>query len=223
MKINVRILTLVLVIFVSSNSFAQYKYDIGIRVSSYEMETFQLEQRFHLDNPYSIVATIATGSRGSYNYSQTPVYSDSLVTASSNHYFARNTALKIGLQRKLGFLATDVFYAGATVGVGLENQMSRYYSETFSVQDTLLPYPHLPFGYSQGISSSENNTNTRAINASLGLSFGMDVPITKRFSINAEIGLAAMYNQSLDYSFTTINLLGTISGGLRYSFGKRAE
>ena len=221
MKSKISAVSLFIFIFVSSASFAQYKYDIGVRASSYDMEALQLEQRFHFDNPYSIVATIATGSRGSYNYSQTPVYSDSLVTTTSDYYSARNVCLKVGVQRKLSFFATDVFYAGAALGFGMEDQLSRNYSGTFSVHDSLAPYPHLLYGYDQEINASTTVINTRAINAQLALSFGMDVPITKRFLINVELGFAGIYQNSLNYPTSIITFRPSISGGLRYQFGKR--
>ena len=101
--------------------------------------------------------------------------------------------------------------------------MNRDYSKTFSVQNTLILSPNLPYRYGEGISSSENFTNSRGINASLGLSFGMDVPITKRLSINAEQALAGIYQQSFNYIMSFIHLQPTISGGLRYSFGKRPD
>lgn len=214
-------ISLLLFIFVSSSSFAQYKYDIGLRVSSYEMEQFQLEGRFHLDNPYSIVVTFATGSRGSGNSSQTPIYSDSLIDITNSYFSAMNSALKIGLQRKLGFLASDVFYAGATFGIGFEQQRSSHHTATYAVVDSMDLHPFLYYGYGEAISSSVNLTKSSAINAQLALSFGMDVPITKRFSINAEVSWATIFDKSPNYSTISMGFFPSVSGGLRYSFGKR--
>ncbi|MCJ8290690.1 MAG: hypothetical protein HRT58_13580 [Crocinitomicaceae bacterium] len=212
-------IALLLFIFVSSGSFAQYKYDIGLRVSSYELEAFQIEQRFHLDNPYTLTVALATGSRWNSYYSESHVYSDSLVDISSNYSSVRNNALKIGLQRKLGFLATDVFYAGVRMGIGFENHQNRSSSTTLVVHDSLIQYPDHVYGFGEEISSSQNITHQRVVNAQIGLSFGMDVPISKRFSINAELGLAGLYANGFSYS--TIRLIGSVSGGLRYQFGKR--
>lgn len=213
-------ISLIAFIFVTTGSFAQYKYDIGLRASSYDMERFQLEQRFHLDSPYSIVVTFASGSSSSGSYSQTPVYNDSLITISNFNYTIQNNALKVGVQRKLGFLATDVFYAGATLGIGYERGQNRSYSSTFSIGDSIVdPNPYM-YSWNE-ISSESFQNNTKALNAQLGLSVGMDVPISKRFSINAEIGLAGIFRNSFTYDYSIINLSGTVSGGLRYQFGAR--
>lgn len=221
MNFKSSILSLFLVIFLSSGSFAQYKYDIGLKVSSYELEQFQLEQRFHLDNPYSLVITYAIGSEWNSNYRESIVYNDSLVDITSDYSFRSNNVIKFGVQRKLGFLASDVFYAGATMGIGLENYLTSSYTATHSIQDSLNFFPYYQYGFSEEIGSTEFTANSRAINAQLALSFGMDVPISKRFSINAELGFAGIYSRSLNYSTAIIRLVPSISGGLRYQFGKK--
>ena len=217
---NIKRISLFIFIFASSGSFAQYKYDIGLRASSYDMERFQLEQRFHLDSPYSIVVTLSTGGKGYGSYSQTPIYNDSLVTISNSNYNIQNNALKVGVQRKLGFLATDVFYAGATLGVGFERGNSQYYSTTYSVGDSVVdPNPYM-YSWNE-INSASFTDRTKAINAQFGLCFGMDVPISKRLSVNAEIGFSGIFTNSFTYDYSTINLFGSVSGGLRYQFGAR--
>lgn len=220
---NIKIFTLFLFIFVSSGSFAQYKYDIGLKASSYEMERFQLEQRIHLNSPFSIVVTFATGSRGSGSYLQSSIYNDSLVDISNNFSNATNNTLKVGVQRKLGFLETDVFYVGATLGIGFEQQRDNFFTATYLVDDSSQIYPsaYSQIDYGNEISSSHIMNSTNAINAQLALSFGMDVPITKRFSINAEVACAALYRKSFNYQYTGIYFQPSFSGGLRYSFGKR--
>lgn len=223
MNFTKSIFTLSLILFVSSNSFAQYKYDIGLKASSYEMERFQLEGRLHLNNPYSIVVTLSNGSRGHGNYHVTPYYNDSLFDVSSNYSNANNTSLKIGVQRKLGFLATNVFYAGASVGFGFEQRNSFLHSATYSVGDSMPTMPPYNYIHWEEINSDDKLNRTKSINTQLALSFGMDVPITKRISINAEIGLAGIYQHSLDYPSSIITFHPNVSGGLRYSFGKREE
>lgn len=225
MKFKTNILTLILIIFVSSGSFAQYKYDIGLKASTYDMERFQLEGRFHLDNPYSIVVTLARGGRNNGYLSQTPFYNDSLFDVTQSNFNASNNTLKLGVQRKLGFLASDVFYAGATIGFGYEQQRTYYYTSTYSVHSDSTPSGS-PFLYSDvnEISSSNTSNNTSGINAQLGLSFGMDVPLTKRLSINAEIAFAGIYKRFSGsaeyYPLNIITFQPSLSGGLRYSFGK---
>lgn len=219
---NIKRISLIAFIFASSGSFAQYKYDIGLRASSYDMERFQLEQRFHLDSPYSIVVTFASGSRGDGSYSQTPIYNDSLITISHFNYTIQNNALKVGVQRKLSFLAGDVYYAGATLGIGYERGQNRLNSTTYSVGDSVVdPYPYM-YNWDE-INSTNVQKSTKAINAQLGLSFGMDVPISKRLSINAELGFSGILTNSLTHDYSTIELLGSVSGGLRYQFGEIAQ
>ena len=216
----IKTFSLFLFIFVTSGSFAQYKYDIGLKASTYEMERFQLEQRFHLNSPYSIVVTLATGSRGSGNQGLSSYYNDSIFDLSDSQFSATNNAIKIGVQRKLGFFAANVFYAGATIGMGFEQQTSRYSNATYSVGDSM-PNQN-PYLYEwEEINSMNELTNTSSVNGQLALSFGMDVPLSKRFSINAEMSIAGIYVSSKDYSFTTISMIGSFSGGLRYQFGKR--
>ena len=213
-------ISLLLFIFVSSSSFAQYKYDIGLRVSSYEMEQFQLEGRFHLNSPYTLVANYSYGSRSSYSSSQTPVYNDSLMDIDSRYFSASNNTVKIGIQRKLRFLATDVFYVGAMLGAGIENRLHSHYEATYTVYDTT-NVPHFLIYHGTESSSNFNKTKTRSINGQLAISFGMDVPITKRFSINAEVSWATIFDKSPNYSTISMGFFPSVSGGLRYSFGKR--
>ncbi|MFK7787527.1 MAG: hypothetical protein AB8B56_20555 [Crocinitomicaceae bacterium] len=223
MKSKISIVSLFVCIFVSSSSFAQYKYDIGLRMSSYDMERFQLDARFHLDSPYSLLFSVVNGSSYSGNYSQTPVFNDSLIQIQNSSYNTTNNLFKFGVQRKLGFLATDVFYAGATVGFGFDRQNSLLSNATYSVETDSLGNLQDPYLSAWEYQNSDFTESTnRAVSAQLSLSFGMDVPISKRFSINAEIGLTAGYRHSLSYSINYIDLIGSVSGGLRYSFGKRS-
>jgi len=223
MKINISIISFFAFIFVSSASFSQYKYDIGLRASSYDLERFQLDFRYHLDSPYSLVFSIGSGSDGSGNHTQSPVFNDSLLTINNRFQNASNTVFKFGVQRKLGFLASDVFYVGATIGLGFDqerysNDLATYVVETDSMGNVKNPIDY-PWGYQGSVYSA---STFRAVNAQLALSAGMDVPLTKRFSINAEIGFAGIYRKILDNSFTSIiTLYPSVSGGLRYSFGKQ--
>lgn len=216
------ILVIALLIVGQSSSIAQYKYDIGLRASTYDLERFQLDARLHFDSPYSLVFSLANGSRSDGQYTQTPVYNDSLMNINQSFYNTTNNVFKVGVQRKLSFLATDVFYAGATVGFGYDRRRTSNSSSVYIVETDSMGNLQDPFLAPWDFQSSDySDYISRAINAQLGLSFGMDVPISKRFSINAEIGLTGIYSRSLDYPTTIINLLGSVSGGLRYSFGKR--
>lgn len=226
MKSKISIASFFVFIFVSSASFAQYKYDIGLKASTFDMERFQLEARFHLNNPYSIVVALANGSQNGGYSSQTPLYNDSLFDITQSGFSSNNNVLKLGVQRKLGFLASDVFYAGAVVGFGYQRRNNSFYTATYSVDSnsSASENPYLSSNWNE-ISSNNSSSRTSAINAQLALSFGMDVPITKRFSINAEVSFAGIYErlsgEASYYPLSFVHLQSTISGGLRYSFGKR--
>ncbi len=208
-------------IFVSSVSFAQYKYDIGVRTSTYDLERFQLEQRFHFDSPWSITVTLLTGSKFASAISKTPTYSDSLFDDNYEGHDTQNGGIKMGVQRKLGLFATDVFYTGASLGFGVQKQRSTYRSTTYSNTGTGENIPGYNTEISE-VSSTFQLYESSEINSQLALSFGMDVPISKRFSINAELGFAGIYSRSLTYDYSSITLFGSVSGGLRYQFGKRS-
>ena len=219
---NIRALALFTFIFVSSESFAQCKYDIGVKVSSYEMERFQFEGRLHLNNPYTLVLNYSYGSKSRSGGSQTPVYNDSLTDVKRKYFFAHGHTIKLGLQRKLGFLATDVFYVGASLGVGIENHTFARYSKTYTVQDSSHVSSYL-IGYDPDNNSNFTTTHGRSINTQIALSFGMDIPLTKRLSLNAEIGVANIYEKSSSYPTVTMDFYPSVSGGLRYQFGKREK
>jgi hypothetical protein len=207
-------------IFVTSVSFAQYKYDVGLKTSTYDRERFQLEQRFHFNSPWSLVVTMTTGSQSDGAYSQSLTYNDSLFDVNFNNSQIRNGGLKIGVQRKLGFFATDVFYAGASLGFGLQKQRDYYTSTTYSNPGIGENIPGFNTEIEE-VSSVSQLHESSEINSQLALSFGMDVPISKRLSINAELGFAGMLSRSLTYDFSIIDLFGSVSGGLRYQLGVR--
>ncbi len=220
MLFNRKNFTLLSFIFVTSVSFAQYKYDIGLKTSTNDFERLQLEQRFHFDSPWSLVVTMTTGAQSDGTHSQTLTYNDSLFDVNLYNSQIRNGGLKIGVQRKLGFFATDVFYAGASLGFGLQKQRDNYWSTTYSNPGIGENVP----GFNSEIvevSSVSQMYESSEINSQLALSFGMDVPISKRLSINAELGFAGMFSRSLTYDFSSLDLFGSVSGGLRYQFGMR--
>lgn len=216
-----RITALFLFTFISSTSIAQYKYDIGFKTSTNEMERFQLEQRFHLNSPFSIVVTLMNGSRNSGNYYQTGFYSDSLFDVGYDQLFVKSNSLKIGVQRKLGFLATDVFYAGVSIGMGFKNLSYTNYNTTYSIVDSMAIEPSTSHPNLQTVTNTVDGIGSRAINTQIAVSFGMDVPISKRLSINTEIGFAGNLTQYSTFNSTMTYLIPSISGGLRYQFGKR--
>ncbi len=219
MKSKIRIISLFTFIFVSSSSFAQYKYDLGLKVSSYEMEQYQFEGRFHLNTPYTITSHISTGTRNRGGYAQVYNYSDSTMSTYSNSLYAKGTTIKLGIQRKLDFLATNVFYAGATIGLGWEAQRRDIREQTYAIQDSLtVVYP--PIGLNE-INSLQTSRKYSAKTAQMALSFGMDIPLTQHILINTEIAFSGTFYRSDEFSSTSFTLRPMLSGGVRYRFGKR--
>ncbi|MDG1330852.1 MAG: hypothetical protein P8P74_00870 [Crocinitomicaceae bacterium] len=210
---------LIVFVIMSSCSFAQYKFDVGLKTSTYDMERFQFDSRFHFKSPFSIIVSFAAGSQIRSNSSRIPIYTDSLINYTSSYSRKKNYSLKAGVQRKLGFLETEVFYVGATLGAGYLEHFGRFSSETYII-DSVPAYPNYTI-YTSEISSTESYYSNRTLSAELAVSFGMDVPITKRISINAELGLVTAYRRSLTYSGSFFDQHLSVLGGLRYSFGKR--
>ena len=199
-----------------SGLFAQYNYDVGLKVSTNELERFQLEGRYHFKSPFSLLVFLSRGSELSYNRFQIPLQEDSLYAFQEDHVETTNHSIRIGVQRKLGFLATDAFYVGASLGMGHEKQYSRITSEQHVI-DSIVGHQT----YSHDVSVVHLYENTRALKAELVLSAGMDVPLTNRFSVNAELGLRTFYRKSLNSESSFLSQRMYVSGGLRYSFGKR--
>lgn len=204
---------------ISSCSFAQYKFDIGLKTSTYDMERFQFDSRFHFKSPFSAIISFAAGSKRDSESSRIPIYADSMINYTSSYSKKKNYSLKVGVQRKLRFLEAEVFYVGLTLGAGYSEHFRRFSSETYII-DSIPDYPPYPV-YTSDVSSMESLYSGRTLSTELAISFGMDVPITKRFSINAELGLLTAYRRSLTYSGSFFDQHLSVSGGLRYSFGKR--
>lgn len=204
-----------------TSAFAQYKYDVGLKIGSLETERAQLDFRFHLTSPYTIISTYAYNSNTWSDEGVYVSYTDSTYTTNSEFHQYWFHTLKIGVQRKISDFASDVFYTGATVGVGYKKQRNSASESTFFFNDTISPPP--PFNYVPGseLSFSELHQYTRTLQAQLALSFGMDVPISKRFLINAEVGLVGNLAKNMAQNGLSAEVTMAFSGGFRYQFGKR--
>lgn len=199
-----------------SGLFAQYNYDVGLKVSTNELERFQLEGRYHFKSPFSLLIFLSRGSEHRYNQFDIPIQEDSLYAFQEDRIKTTNHSIRIGVQQKLDFLATDAFYVGTSLGMGHEKQYSRISSEQYVI-DSIVGHQ----AYSHIVSSAHLNENTRALKVELVLSAGMDVPLTNRFSVNAELGLSTFYRKSLNSESSFLSQRMYVSGGPRYSFGKR--
>jgi hypothetical protein len=200
-----------------SNSNAQYTYDVGLRVSSYELERFQAEGRFHLKKPYTFLASFSAGLQRRFNTTEIPVYPDSVFSTSSEYITKTNQSIRLGVQRDIEFLETDFFYGGIALGFGYVTKLGRFSNSSYGIDSTVNNQI-----YSYEISFSESVLTTKSLRTELVLSFGVDVPLIKRFSINAEVGLSTNLQTSLDKTESPFLFQYLYaSGGVRYSFGRR--
>jgi len=200
---------------------AQYKYDVGLKVSSNHLERFQLEGRFHFRTPYSLMISVNGGSEIASNNIKIPVYSDSLYSYSNSRTERSNISIKTGIQRKLKFPSTDIFYVGSSLGIGFLNRYELRSTGSYII-DSVVNYP--PQTYIQEIDFTETYYSNRSIRTELAFSFGLNAPFSERLSINAEIGLSTYIQSSLTNNESTFfNQFVYASGGLRYSFGKRLK
>lgn len=79
-------------------------------------------------------------------------------------------------------------------------------------------------GEYQQVGEYKNYISHDLLQTQLALSIGMNVPLTKRFSINAEVSIASIWENRLKTYSSAASLIYfnlAASGGIRYSFGKR--
>lgn len=206
---------------VCTGAFGQYKHDLALKIGSLEKERAQLDYRFHLKSPYTIIATYCYGMVAYTNEGLVTSFSDSTFTSISEREQTWFHTIKAGVQRKFTGFASDVFYAGATIGAGYFMQRNSFYESTFAMNDSLPQTQVSNFWQNEEISSSELHQNARIVQTQLALSFGMDVPISKRFTINAEVGLLGNFVDYINSYRNYAEVLVGFSGGVRYQFGKR--
>ena len=207
-------------LFFGIAAFSQYKQDIGLKIGSLENERAQLDYRFHLKSPYTILASYCYGT-ASFTDETDVIYSaDSTYLTTSEFQEDWFHTLKIGAQRKFTDFASDVFYAGTTIGAGYFLRRNSDNYAMYSLIDTL-PQTQLPDGQIAPIWSDEVHQYSRILQMQVALTFGMDVPISKRFLINAEVGLIGNYAKGIDNNASYSEVIVGFSGGVRYQFGVR--
>lgn len=220
MKIYHWILLVVGLIIGQSSAVAQYKYDVGLRISTYELERFQLDGRYHFKSPYSILVSLTSGWYMDSERHEGQIHEDSLIYYSSTRVNESSNSLNIGVQRKLGLFETDMFYGGATIGLGYKKYSGWHSSGVYQIDSTQMNPS--PVNFTSEVYSSETISSTRTLSAQLTLSIGMDVPLSERLYLNVELGLISAYRSLMNSSSSFFEQYMSFSGGLRYSFGKRA-
>jgi len=199
------------------------KYDIGLRIGSFQNEKLQLEYRYHVSEKWSLIGRVHIGVSQSIKTEGDYLIQDSLYQSFTNDFQRLSYGLSFGAQRRLNFMKHDFYYVGANLGLGT----TRY--RNTDVRMIYEPY------FDQGISFSvfgpppvgevlERETTVslqNAINVTNHIYVGADVPLVNHLSVNLEIGVVSALEvlNSSDITLTTIQLAPFVSGGLRYSFG----
>lgn len=203
-------------------SFAQYNYDFGLKISSFGQNALQIEQRFHLPSSFILTANFTKGGTSQGYGINNGTSGDTIYNVVQNIEQSDFYTGRIGIAKRLTIANNNFFYVGTSVGIG--------YQEISVVDESLLTYydengPMSDFETGLNVTSENSRSSTFQSGAfyQLFMTFGMDIPISKRFSINCEAnGVLSnrLITNSNDRS-TGINL--SVSGGLRYSFGKISQ
>ena len=207
---------------IATVSYSQRAYDLGLKTSTFNRDRLQLEQRFHLNSNYFLIANFSMG-RHLDVYTTTGDVSGDIIVDQQN-YQNQNTffAGKVGIGHKLTFLPTNFFYLGTSLGIG--------YEEYLKSEDRILMYfddngesIHLPTGQPMTQENTQNYSFNSGAFYQLYLTFGMDVPLTKRLFINCEVNGSILHSRNATSAASGLSFIPSVSGGLRYSFGKEIE
>ena len=205
-----------LFVFVSFTNHAQLKYEVSVLTSTFDHDRIQLQQRFQLVDYTSMVVTLGYGF---FNEASTDFYqiSDSIGKSTENREHLDFFTLKVGAQQSFQIASHRLFYVGGSFGVGVEQRYRRGKSETVDLrsynEDPGMMYGALNY---EVIESSEYNQYGKSIYVRADITFGADIPLTKRLSLNAAVNFTAFTPQFQYYS-GEFGFKASASGGLRYS------
>lgn len=216
----------VLMLSLTYTSFSQtsFKHDIGLKLSTYQPESFQLQYRYHLNEKWAFSASAHFGIRSTYNDYGAYVSSDSSTYELRSTEFRFHTyGIDFGAIRKLNFMKHNYYYVGGNAGVGAITRV-RHNSRT-------LYEPNTDSGFSNSffplhpligeiLESEYNVAISNAMNVKARLFTGLDVPIVDRLIFNFELGLLFDMQFSGVDQFAILQIPGYLTGGLRYNFGK---
>jgi hypothetical protein len=207
--------------FTTKAQSTYFKHDIGIRASSYNMERFRLDYRYHLSEKWTFSVGGYYGDQSHFSWNGAYL-NDSTYESFTHQITLRAYGVTFGAQRKLNFMKHNFYYVGTDIGVGITNRKFTFSRFVFVPEgDQTSPSPFFP-GIGEVLENEFEVSSNNAFNLNNRLFVGADVPIVDRLSFNLEVGMvvnleSANYN---GYSTNYVDLLAFASGGLRYRFGK---
>lgn len=202
-------------IITSLAAHSQFNYDIALKTSSFAQDRLQLEQRFHLKSDYFLITNFNIGRDLDVFTLVEDVSGDEITNQRNFTTKQRFYSGRVGVGKRLTFLPMDFFYCATSIWFGYQewlnssNHFYVYYDENGSNLE-------LETGLPTTTESTFDETFKSGAFYQLYATLGMDVPVTKRFSINCEVNLSLTYHEA----FSSMSFPLTVSGGLRYSFGK---
>ncbi len=216
-------LLLLLVTIPSYSQSTDFKHDFGLRLSTYQPETFQLQYRFHLNEKWAFSASAHFGSRSRYYNEGEYLIQDSLYELYSTAYHQRTYGIDLGAVRKLSFMKHKFYYVGGSVGVGTTAYST--HNERM-VYTPILTDPTFTYGIGipppidEIVDSEYHATVRNTLHVKSRLFTGVDVPIVDRLTFNFELGI--MFDMEFDNMYHVVygNIPGYLRGGIRYRFGK---
>lgn len=206
--------------FYGASTFAQtqFKHDIGVRFSSDDEERLQLQYRWHKSDKWAFGVTASYGQYGNGNYSLQLEDGDTTYIANSYYYDFQHYSLMVDVVRKLSFMKHNFYYVGASIGGGaIQRNYNSYWARYEAAGDASSSlFPNV----GEEIESERYYDHGGGVSGRARLYVGADVPILDRLTFNLEVGTGlaiARYDSSFSgYSYWS----GSVTGGLRYRFGK---
>ncbi|MFK7784967.1 MAG: hypothetical protein AB8B56_07620 [Crocinitomicaceae bacterium] len=213
-----RISLLAIGIMISSFSYSQYKYDLGLKISSFDRNALQVEFRTAITPSFSLFTNLNYGGKSDgYGYINDPSGDTLADQFNSSRRLTSYTGI-VGFRKAIHSLPGDFFYAGAALGVGYEEYVERD-TRLKMYLDENGESIHVPTGETVTVESSTSQLFDYGMFYGLYLNIGMDIPLGKRFSVNCELNAITYYSETE----SGFGFAPRFSGGLIYSFGKISE
>ncbi|MDB2656590.1 hypothetical protein N9Y60_00895 [Crocinitomicaceae bacterium] len=223
MKTYIALLALTLS-FTSYSQAPNFKHDLGLKLSTFQPESFQVQYRYHLNEKWALSANAYFGRRTFNSYYGNYIVQDSIYESYSTQYSQNSYGIDLGAVRKLSFMKHNFYYVGGSVGVGVTTFSS---NNRRTLYIPVLPDPGVAYGYNfpppidQVIELDQSGYVNNTIHIKSRIFVGADVPIIDRLSLNVELGVALDVRQGFGSELFNIwDVPGYASGGLRYRFGK---
>lgn len=214
------IITVLLILGVQNTVQAQIqggKHDLGIRVSSFDQERFQLNYRYHKNEKWTFQVTGQYGSSGNSYYNEKYSLQDSTnYEISVSGYSYDHYGLSIGLRRNLSFMKHNYYYVGAGLGGGYTELVYSSFSALYEVEPSSDSYP--VFG--DLLESEDERQITKGWHSTARIYTGLDIPILDRLSLNLELGILNNLTGMPESSWMSNTIYGYVSGGLHFNIGK---